>query len=1083
MSFKSDKLVIVAILFLFMIFSVAASATNPNAEIMRSATKAPSTHSPNVPDPGVILQGGDTIDDATVISSLPFTTQGTNVGYSNDYEEVCPYDSDSPDVVYAYTPSQDGFMDIDLCVGVTDYDTKLFVYENDEFTLVGCNDDACSSPFFADYVSKLTSVPISAGQTYYIVVDGYDGDAGNYSIEINPGMEPLDACPSNTIFGQETHQPSDSWSAGTSDSGPAEAYLIYENFDNGGMITDIQFWGLDAYFSGGWSECWEDPMTFDVKFYEDDGGFPGDEVATRTVTINPTPTGLIFSGFELNQYNATFSSGVDLAAGWVSIQGVSDPTTCWFLWMSGYGNDGHCYQWDGSMMTDRFFDQAICLISLEPNDLDPPVNLIATSNQDSAVPLHWTAPGVLPCTTIAYDDGVLANAYYYYAADNLMASRFVATAPIEICTVFVHVLTQGDAYWPWPDGNHDPVTITVWEGDGAGYPGDMLGDETVTCELGEWITVAFDPPLVCNDDMFWVSMNNISDTGPYDGIGLDAFTDHPENKWVREGGVWSVWDLYSGDHMIRASVRFAGMGALLTENDPYGDPPVTLDLLGYNIYRDTSPGVPTDEDHLIDFAVSTSYDDEDVNNGTTYYYVVTALYDEGESWPSNEASATPGDPGELEVDPEALAIYSPAGDIATANLRLTNVGDVVVNFTIVATTEERLAGGEAPLPEGSVQAKPVTVYDKSQTLPEEQNPPMILDSGGPDAFGYKWIDSDEPNGPEFEWIDISGVGNYLAMSDDDNQGPFSIGFNFPFYGNMFNAIRICSNGWLSFTSTTTIYTNVSIPNSAEPNNLVAPWWDDMNASAGGAVYYYYDEDNAQFIVSYEGVPYWSGGGSSTFQVILYPDGKMKFQYDVMDPGTHGLNSATIGIEDAGGAIGLPIAFDQDYMHDQMAIMIKTGWLSTNPTSGTIPGDDYFDVEVICDASDLVDGHYIGMLTIHASDENHDLEDIEIPIDFYVQPTGIENGQVELPQMYMLNQNYPNPFNAKTGISFAIPKASDVELSVFNMLGQKVATLASGYKEAGFYQVEWDASKVASGIYYYKLTAGDYTETQRMTLLK
>ena len=142
-----------------------------------------------------------------------------------------------------------------------------------------------------------------------------------------------------------------------------------------------------------------------------------------------------------------------------------------------------------------------------------------------------------------------------------------------------------------------------------------------------------------------------------------------------------------------------------------------------------------------------------------------------------------------------------------------------------------------------------------------------------------------------------------------------------------------------------------------------------------------------------------------------------------------------------------------------------------------------DVEVMCDATDLVDGQYQGMLTIHGSDVNHDLEDIEVPITLWVQPTGIEDGKAELPQVYLLNQNYPNPFNATTGISFAIPQASDIELSVFNMLGQKVVTLASGHREAGFYQVNWDASNVASGVYYYKLTAGEFSETHQMTLLK
>jgi hypothetical protein len=85
--------------------------------------------------------------------------------------------------------------------------------------------------------------------------------------------------------------------------------------------------------------------------------------------------------------------------------------------------------------------------------------------------------------------------------------------------------------------------------------------------------------------------------------------------------------------------------------------------------------------------------------------------------------------------------------------------------------------------------------------------------------------------------------------------------------------------------------------------------------------------------------------------------------------------------------------------------------------------------------------------------------------------------------YTLSQNYPNPFNPNTMINYQLPMASDVELSVFNLLGQKVAILASGRQEAGLHQVEWDASGFATGIYYYQLRAGKYQEVKKMILTK
>jgi hypothetical protein len=89
----------------------------------------------------------------------------------------------------------------------------------------------------------------------------------------------------------------------------------------------------------------------------------------------------------------------------------------------------------------------------------------------------------------------------------------------------------------------------------------------------------------------------------------------------------------------------------------------------------------------------------------------------------------------------------------------------------------------------------------------------------------------------------------------------------------------------------------------------------------------------------------------------------------------------------------------------------------------------------------------------------------------------------LPMEYALAQNYPNPFNPATEISYTLEQAGEVRFEVFNMLGQKVATLFEGYSEAGNHSVSWDASAQASGVYLYRLTAGEFVETRKMMLLK
>ncbi len=94
----------------------------------------------------------------------------------------------------------------------------------------------------------------------------------------------------------------------------------------------------------------------------------------------------------------------------------------------------------------------------------------------------------------------------------------------------------------------------------------------------------------------------------------------------------------------------------------------------------------------------------------------------------------------------------------------------------------------------------------------------------------------------------------------------------------------------------------------------------------------------------------------------------------------------------------------------------------------------------------------------------------------------------LPEKYMLSQNYPNPFNLSTNIMYRIPEKSHVTITVFNLLGQKVKTLVDETKSAGEYRVRWDGNdeygqEVSTGIYFYRIKAGDYAESRKMLLLK
>ena len=90
---------------------------------------------------------------------------------------------------------------------------------------------------------------------------------------------------------------------------------------------------------------------------------------------------------------------------------------------------------------------------------------------------------------------------------------------------------------------------------------------------------------------------------------------------------------------------------------------------------------------------------------------------------------------------------------------------------------------------------------------------------------------------------------------------------------------------------------------------------------------------------------------------------------------------------------------------------------------------------------------------------------------------------KIPLSFALEQNYPNPFNPTTTIRYSLPEKSFVRLEIYNIAGQKIATLVDGEKNAGYYETKFDANNFASGIYFYVLRAGKFTERKKMVLMK
>lgn len=98
--------------------------------------------------------------------------------------------------------------------------------------------------------------------------------------------------------------------------------------------------------------------------------------------------------------------------------------------------------------------------------------------------------------------------------------------------------------------------------------------------------------------------------------------------------------------------------------------------------------------------------------------------------------------------------------------------------------------------------------------------------------------------------------------------------------------------------------------------------------------------------------------------------------------------------------------------------------------------------------------------------------------------GIDQQSAPLqPAHFSLHQNYPNPFNPNTTLRFELPRPALARLVVYDMLGREVAVLVDGYRLAGVHEVVWDGAATASGVYFYRMTAGEFGQTRKMLLLK
>ena len=203
--------------------------------------------------------------------------------------------------------------------------------------------------------------------------------------------------------------------------------------------------------------------------------------------------------------------------------------------------------------------------------------------------------------------------------------------------------------------------------------------------------------------------------------------------------------------------------------------------------------------------------------------------------------------------------------------------------------------------------------------------PTLCLASGPDAYGYYCYDAGDSvytAAPEYDWYDISSPGPGLLISEitDDDAATVAVNmpFNFIYYGTSYLHVSVCSNGFVSIGEEDYRFGNNSaIPHTDGPENMIAPFWDDLDPSAGGDIYRWYDMTNHRFIIQFDEVPIWNTSDIQTFQVILLDpdhyttpsgDGEILIVYETVTAPS----ACTVGFENPDETDGIQYLYDGVY---------------------------------------------------------------------------------------------------------------------------------------------------------------------------
>ena len=259
----------------------------------------------------------------------------------------------------------------------------------------------------------------------------------------------------------------------------------------------------------------------------------------------------------------------------------------------------------------------------------------------------------------------------------------------------------------------------------------------------------------------------------------------------------------------------------------------------------------------------------------------------------------------------------------------------------------------------------------------------------PDAFGYRWLDTDDPGGPAPDFHDVTGSGAPLlfvsssgAPDPDGGAAEVLLPFPFSFYGTAYTRLYAQADGLLTFTAPhPATRFNTYLPLPSAPNGLIAPFWDDLRCEAPCAAHTGLLPDG-RFAIQFTRATVGAEAGSSglTFQVLLSPDGTIEFQYAAL---SGALDGATVGIESGDGLDGLQAAYDVPYLRSDFALRFEApnGWITAAPATGLVPPGTTVSLTLTLDAAGLTAGRHQAEVRITTNEAG--LPVYTVPVTFDV----------------------------------------------------------------------------------------------------